>query len=193
MSFEIIPNLHPTAVHFPIALTLTAFCFLLAARIGGEARATQWAAIGHWTLRLAALTAVVAAIFGGQAFNSVDHDEAGHVAMLLHRNWALPTAAALAVVGIWDVLRYRALQVPDGVLLLACALLAGAVAATAWLGGELVYRHGIGVRAHPGNVAHEHDHQATPGAPQQHQHDHERGGAQPHHERAAGHVGHDHR
>ena len=143
---EIIPNLHPLAVHFPIALSVAALIFTFAARcFAPRPWAQQWAVVGHWTLWLAALTAVVAAFFGWLAFHSVEHDEAGHVAMLTHRAWALPSVAALLLLAGWDAWRQPAERVNPWWFVVLLAGVVAAISATAWYGAELVYRHGLGV------------------------------------------------
>jgi uncharacterized membrane protein len=150
MDFAIIPNLHPLAVHFPIALTAVSFLFFAGARIGSSRSwAPQWSAVGHWTLWLAALSSVGTAGLGWLAFNSVKHDDVSHVAMLLHRNWALPTAIGLVVVAAWDLWRIRETYLPSVSTVLATGLLFVAVSVSGWLGGELVYRHGLGVLSLP--------------------------------------------
>ena len=147
---EIIPNLHPLAVHFPIALTAASLLFHLGALLFAPRRwALQWAVAGHWTLWLAAVAALVTAALGWQAFNSVAHDEAGHVAMLAHRAWALPTVGALALLAAWDAWRHPAERVNPWWFVVLLAGLAAAVGVTAWHGGELVYRHGLGVISLP--------------------------------------------
>jgi uncharacterized membrane protein len=161
IKFELIPNAHPIAVHFPIALTLIALLFSLAARVGSRHNlATQLAIVGHWSLWISGVTAIIAAGLGWLAFNSVDHDDAGHAAMLLHRNWAIPTAIGLLLLAMWDVFKSRAHQVMSWFTLIVLTLLSGSVAVTGWLGGEVVYRHGIGVRSLPeiasGSGSHEH-------------------------------------
>ena len=149
---EIIPNLHPAVVHLPIALTVTALLFSLAARLMPQSRfVTQWTGVGHWTLWLAALTAIVAVAFGWQAYNSVNHDEAGHMAMTLHRNWALPTTFGLVLLAAWDAWRYRDNKVMSWPIVVILLVISLAVLKTAWFGGEVVYRHGIGVMALPKN------------------------------------------
>lgn len=146
---EIIPNLHPLAVHFPIALSAVALFFQLGARLfAARPSAPQWAVVGHWTLWLAALSALVAAFFGWQAFNSVDHDEAGHLAMLAHRAWAVPAVAALLLLAAWDAWRQPAERVNAWWFVVLLAGVVAAIGATAWHGAELVYRHGLGV-IHP--------------------------------------------
>lgn len=159
--FSIIPNMHPAVVHFPIALTLVALLFSLGAHMLRKHSAVPLlAATGHFTLWLAALSAVVAAVFGWLAFNSgMNHDDAGHAAMLLHRKWAIPTALGLVVLAGWDAWKTRANQVMSLPVLALLFVLSGAIATTAWLGGEIVYRHGIGVLSLPSAEGAGHNHQ----------------------------------
>lgn len=167
---EIIPNFHPAFVHFPIAFSTAALAFTA---IGTVFRRWPYAAqclvTGRWMLWGAALFALIAAAFGWFAFNSVAHDEVSHAAMILHRNWALGTLAALLALAAWGVWRGRFRKMPSqgflGLLVVAWLL----VINTAWHGAELVYRHGLGVMAlpdaHAGQdmaphdaVGHGHDH-----------------------------------
>jgi uncharacterized membrane protein len=166
---EVIPNWHPLLVHFPIALiSVSAFFHLAAILLRTQPRcATHCAVLAHSTLWLAALAAFPTVLFGWLASNSVDHDEAGHAAMLLHRSWALATLAVLTVLAGLDVWRHQVNATPTwtfaGAVILAWAL----VASTAWHGAELVYRHGLGVIAVPAQVesgGHEHGHEDVPHA-----------------------------
>lgn len=157
---EIIPNPHPLFVHFPIALiSLSAFFHVVALATRRKRCAIHCATVAHTTLWLGALAALPTAIFGGLAFNSVNHDEAGHAAMLIHRAWALATVAMLAVLASWDVWRSK-VDTPPTVWFTAAVIGAwGMIATTAWYGGELVYRHGLGVISLPiAEAGHEHGH-----------------------------------
>lgn len=165
-NFKIIPNLHPAIVHFPIALTLIALLFGLSARLlDTHSAAPLLAAAGHFTLWLAALGAMVAVIFGWLAFNSgMNHDDAGHAAMLLHRQWAIPSALGLVLLAGWDAWKGRINQIMSTPVLICLFVLSGTIATTAWLGGEIVYRHGIGVLSLPaseGGGHHHHDEAKT--------------------------------
>ncbi len=174
---EIIPNLHPLLVHFPIALISVSAFFHMASIVmrSKPTCATHCAVLAHTTLWLGALAALPTAFFGWQAFNSVNHDEAGHTAMLLHRAWALSTLAILTLLAGWDTWRNKADAMPTrwfaGVVIAAW----GMVAVTAWHGGELVYRHRLGVMSLPqaaddGGYEHHHDHDVPPDSGHDHSH-----------------------
>lgn len=78
---EIIPNFHPALVHFPIAFATAAVAFIaIAALFRNWSYAAQCLITGRWMLWGAALFALIAAVFGWFAFNSVAHDEVSHVA-----------------------------------------------------------------------------------------------------------------
>ena len=71
------------------------------------------------------------------------------MAMTLHRNWALPTTFGLVLLAAWDAWRYRDNKVMSWPIVVILLVISLAVLKTAWLGGEVVYRHGIGVMALP--------------------------------------------
>ncbi|MBI5006062.1 MAG: DUF2231 domain-containing protein [Nitrosomonadales bacterium] len=151
---EVIPNWHPLFVHFPIALiSLSAFFHLAAILLRKQPRCSSHCAVlAHSTLWLGALAAFPTVLFGWLASNAVNHDEAGHAAMLLHRTWALATLLTLTVLAGLDAWRHKVDALPTwpfaGAVILAWAL----VASTAWHGAELVYRHGLGVIPISANV-----------------------------------------
>lgn len=184
--FQVIPNFHPIVVHFPIALTIIAFLLSIAAYARrSHPVSAQLAAAGHFSLWLAAIGAATAVLFGWLAYNSVNHDDAGHAAMLLHRSWAVPTAIGLILLASWDAWKYRVNELISVTMLFVLFLLSQSVAVTGWLGGELVYRHGIGVLSLPGSEGAGHSHHHEHGTTETAVHSHEESTTQP--EAASGH------
>lgn len=158
---EIIPNLHPLLVHFPIALiSVSAFFYVSAMVMQGKPDCVRHCAVlAHTTLWLCALAALPTVFFGWQAFNSVNHDDASHAAMLVHRAWALGTLAVLVVLASWDLWRSKVDSAPVWWFTVAVIGAWCMVVTTAWHGGELVYRHGLGVMSLPvaeNSMAHGH-------------------------------------
>jgi uncharacterized membrane protein len=162
---QIIPNFHPVVVHFPIALTIVAFAATLASQLFKKRTFTnQLAIVSHYMLWLAAATALVAVAFGWLAYNSVNHDDAGHAAMNVHRIWALTTTAVLVLLALFDFKKHQSSTVMPIYLVCLLALASALVGGTAWLGGEVVYRHGIGVLALPQPEAEAAGHEHAAGA-----------------------------
>lgn len=163
MTLDILPNWHPVFVHFTVGLLfMSVALFLAAALIRKEPIHGQLLTVACWNLWLGTLVTVGTLLAGFYAFNTVPHQfEAQHLAMLDHRKWALGTAALFVFLAFWSListLRGRgAFTGWVNVMFLALLLAAGAsLAATGYKGGELVFRHGLGVMAQP--VAQEEHH-----------------------------------
>ena len=165
---EIIPNWHPVFVHFTVALLFLSVILYLLARLPLPASLRgEWQVVARWSLWFGAVFAIVTAITGWLAYNSVEHDDISHVAMIDHRNWALTTLALFTLVALWSLWSWwRNRELPKGAAgsVFLVALLAGGIflASTAWHGAELVFRHGLGVMSLPNTgveeASHEHGH-----------------------------------
>jgi uncharacterized membrane protein len=146
MLFEITPNWHPAVVHFPIALLLTGIVSLwLNAILPDTEFSRQLRTVGHWNLRIGSVFAVIAAWFGLLAFMGVPHDEIAYKAKALHRDWALVTVAALIPFFILSCLRQRLTSHITRAFTVGLIIPALLILRTGWLGGEVVYRYGVGV------------------------------------------------
>lgn len=179
---QIIPNWHPVFVHFSVALLATSALFYLAAFLPG-----RWDGVFLSVARVNLFTGfaitIATVIAGFLAYNSVLHDDPSHVAMTDHRNWALAATAVWAASAAWEA--WRAWQGADRSFLVLIVLLIGTalLGVTGFKGGELVFRHGLGVQSLPNADHHQHPGGGSGG----HSHDgDERGtGEHPHGQRAS--------
>lgn len=140
-------NWHPIVVHFPVALVISAAAMLWAARLVPGARAAALATVGTWNLCLGTVAAVFAIGTGLAAVIGLHVGAAAHLAISVHLRWAFVTSLVLVFLSVWRGAGTAADSRPSWLFV---ALLSGAAAAlmvTAYLGGENVYRHGIGVQA----------------------------------------------
>lgn len=158
---EIVPNWHPVFVHFTVALLIIAAAihllshFLLKGELAGQltivARWNLWIGVGFTLLTVAA---------GWYAYNTVAHDAPSHLAMTGHRNWAMATFALLLGIAAWEYDLSRRGKGKGWLFTGLLVIAAGLLLSTAWQGGELVYRYGLGVMSipKPEGAGHAHEH-----------------------------------
>ncbi|MDH5599933.1 MAG: DUF2231 domain-containing protein [Gammaproteobacteria bacterium] len=173
--FEIIPNWHPILVHFAIALlTISVIFFVLLKVMSNHSLKEQIRTMAYWNLWLGTGFAVVTAIAGWFAYNSVAHDTPSHIAMTEHKNWALITLSVFIILSIWSVKLYKSISNESSIFTLTMVLAFVLLASTGWRGSELVYRYGLGVisipQAEGDGHGHDHEHSNTiqPGSTQDH-------------------------
>jgi uncharacterized membrane protein len=133
-----IHEIHPSLVHFPLALVPAALLCDLAGRLAGS-RALMTA--GAKLMPIAAASGAAAAVAGLVAQGSVEFDDEAHAVLATHRNLNLGLVLLTAAL---SAVRRRSRR--PGIAYLAAGL-AGVAAMnyTAYLGGKLVYHHGVGV------------------------------------------------
>jgi len=158
---EIVPNWHPLLVHFTIALyagssVLFIFGYFLFKNDWKEKFYTT-AYINLWGGALMTVFTVAAGIY---AYNTVQHDAPSHLAMTDHKNWALVTAVFFWSVALWSIYNYRKGKVISLYFVIVMLIGVGMLGVTGFKGGEIVYRHGLGVMSLPqnGGEGHEHNH-----------------------------------
>jgi len=136
--------LHPALIHFPIVLSLVALLFEVLAR---HPRARNLEAAAGLLFVLAALGGVAAVLSGQAARDEAVVPQA--VAPLINRHenlgelamWLLLAVAAVRLLLAW---RGWFVGIVPWVFLLAAAAAAGAVGYNAYLGGKMVFDHGLG-------------------------------------------------
>ena len=161
---EILPNWHPIFVHFTVALLSMSVVFYVLHWLLPREHQQQYAVIllARFNLWAGTSFAVITAIAGWFAYNSVAHDTPSHAAMTEHRNWALVTLAVFLLLTFWSIASRKKKKAP--VFFVITLLLAGGLlSSTAWYGAESVYRYGLGVMSIPqsSGEGHAHQHSAT--------------------------------
>ena len=149
MNFEIIPNWHPIFVHFSIALLSISTALLIIGKFTPQKYLWRNAAftVSKWNLLIGATISIITVLAGWYAYNTVNHDEPSHIAMTSHMKWALGTFSLFVVVAIWSFIQRKR---EAGFLLVGFQLFATLMLlVTGFKGGELVYRHGLGVMSLP--------------------------------------------
>ena len=147
-------NVHPLLVHFPIAF-LTGF--LVVEVLGLALRkpaARQWAS---GLLYLGAFSAVLTAIAGLIAAETVTHGALVHAIMQWHMRAGLTVATLATALGLWRRMSgLPASSMAQAFSLFLAVLMAVVMVLGADLGGMMVYQHGVGV--HSLQQASEHQH-----------------------------------
>lgn len=149
---------HPILVHFTFALfTVSAVLFAAALLAPGRSWNANALIAAHWNLWAGATLTVATVAAGFYAFNTVAHDDEAHPVMLVHRNWALATAPLFWALALWSAKTRRGGGEAGLAFLAVMVVATGLLFTTALKGGELVYRHGLGVAALPGAMSGGHD------------------------------------
>jgi uncharacterized membrane protein len=131
-------ELHPTVVHLPLALLPIA----VGAEILGALTDRQvFRTFGKRAITLAAAGAVGAAVTGLIAGEEVNVEGETRDMLQTHRNLNAVATVIAITMAVW---RSR-VRKPNAVYLAAGVAGIGVVTYTGYLGGELVYEHGVGV------------------------------------------------
>lgn len=158
---SILPNYHPIVVHYTVALvTLALVGYGLGVKRQHTVIGQELLVVGRWCLWLGTLAALITVIAGFHAYYTVAHDGPSHAKMIIHRNWALVTFVVVMLAAGWSIIMYRRNSQPTTSFLFLLLVAFSLMLVTAWYGGELVYRHGLGVMdlpdAHNGSDGHDH-------------------------------------
>ena len=133
-------EVHPAIVHYPLALLPVAVgADLLGRATGSEALAS----VGRTLMPVAAASAIVSAVTGLVAQEEVQADGEAADLLVTHRSLNLGLVTLSTALAVH---RVRQKESPGaGYFALALAGL-GAMAYSAYLGGKMVYEHGLGVK-----------------------------------------------
>ena len=132
-------EVHPSIVHFPIALIPAAVIADLLGRVTGNQKLAD---SGRALMPVAAASAALAAATGLIAQEEVTAEGRARDLLVTHRNLNLSLTALTTALATW---RWAEDEAPSGYLALALAGI-GAMSYSAYLGGKMVYEHGVGVK-----------------------------------------------
>jgi uncharacterized membrane protein len=166
------PNIHPVLVHFAYALTVTsAFAYLARWFLPTSQLRETLQPAADWMLAIAGGSVIATVAAGFYAYATVAHDAPSHEAMTIHRNWAVPSAILVVLLAGW---RWRSRQEKPGGLFVAGMMAATLMlSVTAWWGGTIVYKYGLGVQSLPQTSSDGHNHDANDQSRDDHDgHDH---------------------
>jgi uncharacterized membrane protein len=135
-------EVHPSIVHWPLALAPLSVGADLAGVLADD---PSLVAMGRATIGLAAASAGVAAVTGLIAQEEVRAEGIAHEYLVTHRNLNLVGGIVLTGMALWR----RDHDPGPGYLALGAGVL-GTMFYTAYLGGKMVYDHGVGVKAADG-------------------------------------------
>jgi len=129
------PKLHGASTHFPMALTMAAALFEVAAVLVPAQRGNLRAA-GYYTIILGALGTFPAVLSG---LFMTRGEVLGHDALLFHHLFVWPAFAGIVALGTWrGLVGEKASLGASRVYLAALLVVSGLMAGAGYWGGELV-------------------------------------------------------
>ena len=134
---------HPILVHFPVALVPLA---AVAEVIGFLVPAPSLSQAGAWAIGAAAVIAIPTAAAGWFDMLRAPLSDEVHRHVHRHRAVGLVLTAILLALAAWRAWLFFQSSSVSMFYLDALVLTAALTAFQGWLGGELVYRHGVSVR-----------------------------------------------
>jgi len=140
-------NIHPLLVHFPIAFLSTFFILDLIATL---AKKPNWRHVASWFLYFGTVAAAFTVITGLIAADSVVHGQDVHGIMENHETIGISVLSLAIALSAWRV-KSRGLihGGANSFFLILSALLFVLIMLGADLGGFMVYKYGVAVKAAP--------------------------------------------
>lgn len=151
-------NLHPLAVHFPIALLSL---FVLLDLVGSVFTLQNWRQAASWFLYIGTIGAAITVAAGLAAADSVAHGDNVHEIMSQHQRLGISTLSLAVLLSLWRLLQRGVIAGGANVLhQLLNVILLVLLMLTADLGGLMVYQYGVAVETtSPSMLDYFHEHQ----------------------------------
>ena len=136
-------ELHPSLIHYPLALLPLSIGADLLGRVTGSERLLE---LGRSTMPLAAASGLVAGVAGLMAQTEVKAEGRAMDLLKTHRTLNLGLVAIAGAMAVQRTRKEKPSAAYIGLGLIGLALMGY----SAYLGGEMVYRKGVGVEASDG-------------------------------------------
>jgi uncharacterized membrane protein len=130
---------HPALVHFPIAFLPATLAIDAIGRVTDEEALLT---VGRVGMVVTAASAAISGIFGLIAQEASRFDPEAHDVLVTHRNLNLGLIAATGLMAVQRLKRRE----PSVAYLLGGLVGMGVMSYSAYLGGHMVYEHGVGVK-----------------------------------------------
>lgn len=138
-------NLHPVAVHFPLAFL---FAFFLMDLLGSLLNKQSWRELATGLLYLGTLSAGIAVALGLMAEASVEHGENVHLILERHKLFGISVLCVSIFLSLWRMASGGIVKgMPNIVFILIAGQLNILMLLGADLGGLMVYKYGVAVEA----------------------------------------------
>ncbi len=138
-------NLHPLAVHFPIALL---FAFLLMDLLGSVFQKQSWRNVATGMLYLGTIAAGIAVFLGLSAASTVEHGENVHLILERHEALGFSVLYLSGFLSLWRLMSGGTVKGASNIAFLMLAVVLNILMTLgADLGGLMVYKHGVAVEA----------------------------------------------
>lgn len=153
-------NLHPLFVHFPIALLSLHFVLDLVASMAAR---SDWRKFASWLLYAGTAFAGITVAMGLLAASSVVHGDEVHQIMENHEHLGVSILLLAIALSVWRAIAKSVEGAANTLYLILAGSMVVLLTFAADLGGDMVYRYGVAVKAvEKGETmvdhVHEHDH-----------------------------------
>jgi len=147
-------NVHPLIVHFPIALLSS---FLILEIIATLSKSERMHVASSWMLYVGTVGAAATVMAGFMAASTVPHGGAAHEIIASHKSFGLSVLVLAVVLTCWRLLYKKPLSGMASVLnIMLAVIMVGLLTKGADLGGQMVYKYGVGVENIEPPAQHEH-------------------------------------
>ena len=152
--FSEMANIHPLFVHFPVALLNS---FFLIELLGVLLKKGEIRIAATWMLYLGTLGALGTVLTGLWAASTVPHSDVVHSIIARHRNFGITVLVLGTVLSIWRIIAHgRFSRKGQVVHIVITFIMVATLGFGADLGGLMVYKYGVAVKAVPQPKGHVH-------------------------------------